>query len=246
MGAPKIEPFLTEEADPETEAAMRALLETDHSGGGHDDGEGVWLLSYSDLMTLLMGFFALLTSMGNFDEEKFVEISDQTARHFGGEVEEPYKELGQALQKIIDAKGLSDQVQTKVLKTGIHMTFEGTLFFDSGSVALKEGAEVLMGQIVEILKEQAKQKKFLVEGHTDDVPIQKGLVASNWELSALRAGAVARMFERRGFERLQIMTIGLGETRPLVSNQDSNGQPIEINRSKNRRVVLKILDRLPL
>lgn len=212
----------------------------------HIDSEGIWLMSYADLMTLLMGFFALMTSMANFEEETFSKVADETAKYFGGEVEEPYKELAEKINEVIEEKGLQDQVVTEVLKTEVKLTFKGTLFFDSGSIGLKQGAQILMSEIIDVLGENAADKKFIVEGHTDDIPINKGLISSNWELSALRAGAVARLFERSGFKRNQILTLGHGETRPTKPNRDENNQPIPQNMSENRRVVLKIRDQLPL
>jgi len=86
-----------------------------------------------------------------------------------------------------------------------------------------------------------------VERHTDSVPISRGLVASNWELSALRAGAVAQLFEDQGFAREQIMTIGWGgETRPKQPHFNEAGEPILENQAANRRVVLKIMNSHPL
>ena len=103
-----------------------------------------------------------------------------------------------------------------------------------------------MREIVTILEQEAEDKKFMVEGHTDVVPISQGIIASNWELSALRAGAVARLFEEKGFSREQIMTIGWGETRPDAPHYTKDGEPIAENRGKNRRVVLKIMNSHPL
>ncbi len=212
----------------------------------HNDTEGVWLISYADMMTLLMGFFALLTSMSSFDEEQFAETGEQAALYFGGEVVKPYEDLGDTIKQLIKEKGLEDQVKITVKKTGITITFEGTLFFTSGSFKLREGATVLMQQLLKILDTEAPNKKFLIEGHTDDVPISKGIIASNWELSSLRATAVARLFEKYKFKRDQILTIGLGETRPILPNRTDKGQPIKANQDQNRRVVLKVLDKHPM
>lgn len=218
----------------------------DGHGPAHIDSEGIWLISYADLMTLLMGFFALMVSMASFEEEQFSKVADETAKYFGGEIEEPYEELADKIKKVIEEKGLQDQIQTEVKKTEVQLTFKGTLFFDSGSISLKEGATVLMNEIISVLDESAKDKKFIIEGHTDDVPINQGVIASNWELSSLRSAAVARLFEKYGFERNQILTLGHGETRPKVPNRDDQGTPIPENMSENRRVVLKIMNKLPL
>jgi chemotaxis protein MotB len=225
---------------------MIALAGHDDHPHAEEDGEGIWLMSYADMMTLLMGFFALLTSMATFEENKFAEVGDKAAEFFGGTVEKPYEDLGKELIEIIEQRNLGDQVQITVLKTEINITFEGTLFFSSGSIELREPATLLMTEIIQILGEKAPTKRFYIEGHTDDIPISHGIIASNWELSSLRAAAVARLFEYNGFARDHLMTLGWGETRPLKPNRDEFGRPIFENQSQNRRVVLKIMDRLPL
>lgn len=229
--------------DEEDDAPVQ--IDDDH-GPGHIDSEGIWLMSYADLMTLLMGFFALMTSMASFEEEKFAKVADETAKYFGGEIEEPFEELAGKIKKVIEEKGLQDQVETEVSKTQIRLTFKGTLFFDSGSINLKDGATVLMNEIINVLGQNAPEEKFMIEGHTDDVPISQGVIASNWELSSLRSAAVARLFEKYGFKRGQILTLGHGETRPKVPNRDAQGNPIPKNMSENRRVVLNIMKTLPL
>ncbi len=244
MGAaPKLPEQSESDFDPHREAM--ALLADDHDGPKHEDSEGVWLISYSDLMTLLMGFFALMLSMASFDSEEFANVADSAAEYFGGEVEMPFEKLGDEIQKLISEQGLQDQVQVVIKKTEIAVHFEGTILFDSGSIDLKNSAELIMNEIAVILKNNANGNYIFIEGHTDDNPIQQGLLASNWELSALRAGAVARLFERRGFARKDIMIVGFGETRALKPNRDSTGRPIQENQAANRRVVLKIMKQLP-
>lgn len=228
------------------EGAGEQLVEIDDHPAGHTDTEGVWLISYADMMTLLMGFFALMLSMSTFDEDKFKAVGSQTALYFGGEVVEPFEKTGQAIKELIKAKGLEEQVNVAVAFSGITITFEGTLFFVSGSFEPKGGAKELMNELLKILDDQAPDKKYLIEGHTDDTPISRGVIASNWELSSLRANAVARLFETYKFKREQILTIGLGETRPILPNRDEAGQPILQNQEQNRRVVIKVLDKHPI
>jgi chemotaxis protein MotB len=212
----------------------------------HEDTEGVWLMSYADLMTLLMGFFALMMSMGTFDEDKFNAMSSEVAEYVGGEVEKPFEDLGASIQQVIEEKNLQDQVKVEVKKSGLIITFKGTLLFTSGSIKLREGASVLMNGLAEVLGNKASDKKILIEGHTDDVPISRRIIASNWELSSLRANAVARLFEKYDFEKNQILTIGLGETRPLAPNRDKEGNVIAANQAKNRRVIIKVANNHPL
>lgn len=218
----------------------------EEAGPVHNDTEGVWLISYADLMTLLVGFFALLTSMGSFDEEEFSKVASGTAEYFGGEVDKPFEDMGESIKELIAAKGLEDQVKITIKKTGVSINFEGTLLFVSGSYNLRDGANILMKELIGILDEQASDKKFLIEGHTDDIPINRGIIASNWELSSLRANSVARLFESFEFDRAQILTLGLGETRPLLPNRNEDGEPLVQNQEQNRRVVIKVMNEHPL
>ena len=240
MGAPKLN-----DLEPES---SHMSLEEEHEEAVHHD-EGPWLISYADLMTLLMGFFALMTSMANFEENQFAQVGDETAKFFGGEVEQPFQKLGDKLKQVIKEKGIDDKVIVRVKKTEIEMIFEGTLFFDSGSIEVKNSAQDVMNQIIDILGKEAPDKRFLIEGHTDSVPISQGIIASNWELSALRASAVARLFGLHNFQRGQIITIGFGDNRPFKFEEDkAPNEPLTQNAqfAKNRRVVLRVMNNLPL
>lgn len=242
MGAPNLQNTNQNDDEP----ALKMPEEEHEEHVSHD--EGPWLISYADLMTLLMGFFALMTSMATFEEEKFAQVGDETAKFFGGKVEQPFEQLGKKLQEVIKEKGIDDKVIVRVKKTEVAMIFEGTLFFDSGSVEIRANAQDTMTKIIQILGQEAAEKRILVEGHTDDVPINQGLIASNWELSSLRAAAVARMFESNQFAREQIITIGYGDTRPFVPQ--SEGEKAKVanspGRAQHRRVVLKIMNQHPL
>ena len=228
------------ELEKELMEAQNELQEADLEPEKQEETEGVWLISYADLMTLLMGFFALMTSLGDFNEEKFSAVAEEIAEFTGGTVEKPFEKVGDRIEQLVKEKGLSDQVKVDVKKSNVQIHFTGQLLFPSGSFALKSEAQLIMEQISEILHNEVSDKKVLIEGHTDDVPISKGIIASNWELSSLRANAVARLFETQGFAKSQILTIGLGETRPLIED----GKALE--KAKNRRVVIKIMNKHPI
>ncbi len=222
------------------------IFNDDEGGAVHEDTEGVWLISYADLMTLLMGFFALMLSMANFDESTFTSVGEAAAEYMGGEVEQPYEDIGSSIKELITEKGLDEKVSVDVKKSGITIMFEGTLLFNSGSYSLKSDANDLMKELIQVLDQKAGAKKFVIEGHTDDIPISKGVIASNWELSSLRANSVARLFETFKFSKEQILTLGFGETRPLVPHRDKENNAIVSNQEKNRRVVIKVVNEHPI
>jgi chemotaxis protein MotB len=209
----------------------------------HQDTEGTWLISYSDLMTLLMGFFALMMSMATFDDNKSAAVREAATEYFGGEFHRPLEKLAGQLQEMIKKENLSELVVLKNDANGITITFRGTLVFDSGSVELKPEAQAMFDKLIPMINEAAQGYYLLIEGHTDNVPITHPFIPSNWELSGMRASALAREFETFGFDRSHIMVVGWGDTKPLLPNtdKDKGGQAIPENQSANRRVVLKVL-----
>jgi chemotaxis protein MotB len=207
----------------------------------HDDGEGNWLLSYADMMTLLFGFFVMLQSFSTIDPAKFERMKKETTRVFGGEYKVPFDDLTKKLQTAVTSKHLENQVAFFQTDAGIEISFRGALFFDSGSVQLRPQARDLLKTIIPIIAEGAKDFGIVVEGHTDDTPIRNEIFGTNWELSSTRACRVLRMFEESGFAAARLKAIGWGKTHPIVPNLDPQGVPIEANRAQNRRVVIKVL-----
>lgn len=210
-----------------------------------DDGEGNWLVSYADMMTLLFGFFVMLTAFSKPDAGKLEKIIEATAQQMGKKYVNPYEDLSNELKGILEQSQLTDQVELKTTEDGIAIVSKGTLFFDSGSTNLKEMALDLTRKIAVALTERAANNSFqvTVEGHTDDVPIVSKQFPSNWELSANRASTVVRLFESVGFKHSSLRPVGLADTEPVVPNRDSLGQPIPDNQSLNRRIVIRILNK---
>ncbi|RZA32435.1 MAG: flagellar motor protein MotD, partial [Lysobacteraceae bacterium] len=78
-----------------------------------------------------------------------------------------------------------------------------------------------------------------VEGHTDTLPITNERFASNWELSAVRAASVVRLFIESGVQDARLSAIGHGATRPVAPNDTP------ANQARNRRVAVMILATTP-
>lgn len=214
----------------------------DLGGAPVEEGEGPWLISYADLMTLLMGFFALIVSISKPDVEALEQIRKSTQESLGIKYEEPYKDLESALKKTIENYGLQGQVSVLRSVDGVSLKFEGQALFDSGSFTLKDEGSQSLHAIINAIQRDVARYQVQIDGHTDDVPISHAIIASNWELSAIRAARVAQLLEGRGFKKEQLTIQGWGETRPEVPNVDSQGRGIASNRAKNRRILLKIYD----
>jgi chemotaxis protein MotB len=150
------------------------------------------------------------------------------------------KELIYIAKNIIDnIKGTihDNDVSLLLEKRGlvIRIKSEGILF-DSGSANLREDVFPLLDIIVKSLK--FYNGMIIIEGHTDNVPINTVVYPSNWELSTARAASVLKHWiENNMLSPKNVMAAGFADTRPVVSNAS-----IE-NRAKNRRVEILILNK---
>jgi chemotaxis protein MotB len=196
-----------------------------------EEGESVWLVSYADMMTLIMGLFALLLASSKIDSKKFEVIKKETTQLFGGQYAVPYKSLSEDLKVVVSGSGLQDQVKFEQTADGVAITFQGTIFFESGISDLKVSASELLTKLIPVIQARAQGSNILIEGHTDDQPISTEKFASNWELSSVRACAVLRLFAAAGFDPSHLRAIGLSDTKPIAD---------ETSRAQNRRVVIRI------
>jgi chemotaxis protein MotB len=209
---------------------------------GEDHSDGNWLVSYADMMTLLVGFFVILLSFSKIDDEVFEKFKEVVAKEFGGSYQVPYGELGDRIKKILEKQGVANQFAVKQTPLGVEISFLGAVFFDTGSADIKPEAQSLMNTLLPVLKQEAGQFQVIVEGHTDDVPVgNKSRFLNNWELSGIRASKVIGLFEQYGFTKSVLTSVGYADGRPLFPNRNASGDPLEENQAKNRRVVIKLI-----
>ena len=211
----------------------------------HDDGEGNWLVSYADMMTLLFGFFVIVSAFSKPDTEKLEKLKKETSKSMGVKYEKPNEALSNSLEVVLKSLNLEKEVEIKNTDEGISIISKGTLFFDSGSTDLKPQANELMSKISDSLANSAKNFKVVVEGHTDDAPIVSDRFPSNWELSASRASTVVRLMESKGFPHEQLRPSGLADTEPVAENLNPDNTPNIDGRAQNRRIVIRVLKQLP-
>lgn len=215
--------------------------EEHHAPPAHDESN--WLVSYADMMTLLFGFFVLMYSMTQFDNRKFELVSKEIAKYFGGNIQSNGALL-LVEQKIINIlKGSGDMNGVEVSKghdDTIVLNFNGDFLFQPGEIEVSEAAKPLLRRAIGSLKSVGQVEQIIVEGHTDSDPVSSGIIKSNWELSALRAGSVVRYFELNGVESNALSAVGRGSSKPLVPHVDEQGVIIPENKGKNRRVSLTV------
>lgn len=129
-------------------------------------------------------------------------------------------ELGQDIQVLARDEGVSFRIPSEVL-------------FASGEAVLTPAGQAVIDRLLPAFN-RAPDFTLVVEGHTDNVPIQTARFPSNWELAAARAGSVVRHLESRGLNPTRLRATGYADTRPLVPNDTPQG------RAQNRRVEITL------
>ena len=211
------------------------------------------MITYADLITLLLAFFVVMYSMSRIDAKRFGKVSQ--ALHGilkGGPSVLKHERLntlntGHGLLKVGDLKmlqtkfhedvnklGRADEVATEMNERGLIIHIMESAMFDEGRADLKprsmEILDLVAGDIIQM------PNHVRIEGHTDDRPINTQYFPSNWELSTSRATQVVRyLIDTHGYSADRISAVGYSEFRPYVPNNS-----IE-NRAKNRRVDVVVL-----
>lgn len=214
-------------------------LDAHDEGMGHDE-EG-WLISYADLMTLLFGLFVMMFAFADFNEDDTVKARREVAKYFGGTYVAPARELADRIEFEWAKTPYQNDMDLKVVKDGLELTFITSALYAPGSAELLEEARGPVEQLGKLVAAAKGEFTIRVEGHTDDTPLRAGYYPSNWELSAARAATIVRLFEKLGVPSARLAAIGYGETRPAVPNRTPAGEAIPANRAHNRRVVVKMI-----
>jgi chemotaxis protein MotB len=178
-------------------------------------------------------FYDAKTKAENEHQTKIASISDEKENEIA-QLKGTYAELAANLKKEIE----QGQIKIVQLSDRLSVIMVDKILFPSGeSEITPEGLKVL-DRIGNVLK-NAKNKIIRVEGHTDNVQIDKRLqkkYPTNWELSTARATNVVRFLQENiGIEGELLQPIGMSEYHPVASNETSDG------RSQNRRIEIALL-----
>jgi len=217
------------------------LLDLSRSRAGTEE-ESPWMVSYADMMTLLLIFFVLLVSVSDLDFSQFEKVADGITKAIGkqsGKMKVSLEALDKEINQFIDMSGLNAELQSKTTPTGVTVSISGAYLFRSGSAVLSDKALPLLKRMSHFAAEVSYD--IAIEGHTDDVPIRSNNFESNWELSAARASGIVRLFIAQGIDPLRLRAVGFADTKPVAPPRTANGDPIAANRAKNRRVVIQFL-----
>ena len=168
-----------------------------------------------------------------------VQLPSPKAR--GGEAMRREKErMTTMARSLLDALApLVRQGQVRVTQSarGINIEINASVLFAPGEARLGEDSSQALKAVAAVLKDD--DHAIQVEGHTDTTPIATSMFPSNWELSAVRASSVVRLFIDHGIGGARLTAVGYGDTRPVGPNDSADG------RLRNRRVEVMILSGLP-
>ena len=202
-----------------------------------------WLMTYADLITLLLCFFAIILSVSIIKKEKIEQVAQTVLEQFAvsdaaKSVTAPQSENRKAIATLFkDQRDVA--VENSDRYTAIEMN--SASFFTSGSAELKPEGQRLLATLLPTLQDRRfGDYHITVEGHTDDMPISTPQFPSNWELSTARSAVVVRFFINNGIPAAKLRAVGYAEVLPKVRNRDASGAPLPENQAQNRRVVIKM------
>jgi chemotaxis protein MotB len=218
-----------------------------------------WMVTFADLMALLMAFFALLYAMSSIEDYKFQEVATSLQSVFGDaksgifekdgkslielhpdspvendqQENEKFEQMAEIIQEIFE-----DQQDVKVEVNPddqtVELTFEGEALFRSGSADLLPEFRVELRRMFPV--RDIDNAKVLVRGHTDRVPLTGNRrFRTNWDLSASRAASVGEYLIELGFVKPENLRVeGRADSKPVTELGDF------ANYSKDRRVEITI------
>jgi len=141
--------------------------------------------------------------------------------------------------KSVLSEGIEDEdVEVKVDKTVVYINLSDKMLYKSGSATITSRAKEVLGKIAQII-ESRPELEVMVEGYTDNQPINTSCITDNWDLSVKRATSVVRALQKDyNVDPNRLVAAGRGEYNALATNDTPEG------RSTNRRTRIIILPKL--
>lgn len=175
------------------------------------------------LLELNTALASAQTRLAELDEERS-EIREQLAE---------FRQLTQQFRRMID----SGRLKVTFRRGRMIVELPAQVLFPSGSAELTGEGSKALGEVAKILRSM-RNRRFIVAGHTDNVPVATERFASNWALSSARAVEVTAALTRGGLRPEQLVAAGYSEYDPVARNTTDAG------RQKNRRIEIILEPRL--
>jgi chemotaxis protein MotB len=220
--------------------------------GGHDR----WLISYADLMTLLLALFTTLYAASTIDAQKLAPLSSSIREAFdtpaaavsgaGSSIVPPVAVVAAPPREDLQLRLAQDLAEAiKLDRIRMHRDARGLILSLPEEAAFAVASSDVSGEARQMIDRIAAAvaqtpNSIRIEGHTDDRPIRTSQYRSNWALSTARASAVVEyLVTSSGLAPERLSAAGYGEFHPRVPNDTPE------NRASNRRIDIVILDGQP-
>ena len=235
------------------------------SGEAEKDNAERWLLTYADMITLLLAYFIVMYASSATDTAKAKAVTMEMIKRFGvlkgsaslmdgkgGTARTSYTFLAGQGDQEIEVEAMEEVLKKRLGERYGEGGLANTVVFGKSERGLvihlltdkllfRVGEAKLLNPVKGILHEIAEvikttDKQIVIEGHTCDLPIKDGRYRDNWELSTARAVSVCEhLIKSEKISPKRLSVAGYGQYRPLVPNDDEN------RRKLNRRVDIIIV-----
>ncbi|ABA88420.1 flagellar basal body stator protein MotB [Syntrophotalea carbinolica DSM 2380] len=210
-------------------------------------GAPAWMVTYSDMVTLLLTFFVLLLSMANMDKRKFFDALGSLKGAFGflqsssvSEVNKPQvisyapmdddyvSRLYNRVQSMLARLRIDRDIDLVKDRGAVILRVKDAILFDAGSTELKPTALPILREVAGLVKPLPLLLR--IEGHTDNQKPANPAI-TNWDISVQRAVAVLKFFAGEDLLPLdRLSAVGYGDQRPVAPGLGPEQQAL------NRRV----------
>jgi chemotaxis protein MotB len=172
-----------------------------------------WLLSYADLITNLLIFFAMMLGAAEVSRSRMQEIARELS---GQEAPQSLASIQAEIEAQVKREGLQDAVRTQLTDDGLKVSLNSGLMFDSGRAVIRDDQLAVLDRMLATLVPYGGRYDFAIEGHTDATPfVDPAGTRTNWELSTDRAHAVRARLEAVGLTGKAIRVEGYADSVPL-------------------------------
>ncbi|MEW6571387.1 MAG: OmpA family protein [Nitrospirota bacterium] len=205
------------------------------------DSDSIWLITLSDVMSLLLIFFMMyfLATHHTAEEKKSqkhvsASMALPTDSLRSDVINATEGDIKKELDSLIEDLDMVNEVSVQAVERGIIITMKEKITFMPGEAEILKSSEELLDNIARILQQHASYM-IEIDGHTDNIPINSRFYPSNWELSVARATSVLKyLINKKEIDPSRFFIKGNADQRPIVPNDTPE------HRAQNRRVEIRL------
>jgi len=205
-----------------------------------EEGAPAYMVTWGDMMGLLLTFFVLLLSMSDMNPSKFEKAISSYLAYMGFEPrfptspEEPNEIVPVPMLDVAHFKMLEGpNIMVRGQQDATQITISGEVLFEEGSEAIRGEARPLLDQVAGMLRGYIMVLN--VRGHTSGRELRTSRFTDVWELSYARAREVAKYLQGQGLPEAQFLITACGENENVASDIFPSES------ARNRRVEVKVL-----